>query len=140
MEADHMSQITEEHLADLEREHGRIKHVVYNGIDLVFRKPKRPECQAYISKAQGDNPHEKAAADDQLAQLLVVHCGDVASPIAEVKKAFLNLLDDYPLAARSGIVGGALARLTGAVQDENAKSYGSGSKGNANPLPSSPKG
>lgn len=135
-----MSRITDEHLAELERVHGRIKHVTYNGIDLVFRKPKRPECQAYIAKAQGDNPSEKAAADDQLAQLLVVQVGDLSSPIAEVKRAFLNLLEDYPLAARNAAVGGALAKLTGAVQDENAKTYGSGSKGNANPLPSSPTG
>lgn len=138
MNADHMGRIADEHLIELERAHGRIKHVVYNGVDLVFRKPKRTECHAHAAKL--DNPQEKISADEQLAQLLIVQCGSVSSPAAEVRKAFLSLLDDYPYLVRSADVGTALAKLSGLVQDDEAKSYGSASTPSGSPLTSTQAG
>ncbi len=117
-EADHMSRITEEHLAELGRQHGRVKHVVYNGVDLVFRKPKRVECQQHAAKLE--SPAEKVVADEQLAQLLIVECGDKSGP--EAKVAFLALLDDFPYLTKNPKIGGALAKLTGVVEEEEVKS------------------
>lgn len=117
-ESDHMSRITEEHLAELQKQHGRVKHVVYNGVDLVFRRPKRVECQQHAVKL--DNPQEKAVADEQLAQLLVVQCGEKVGPDAKV--SFLALLDEYPYLTKNPKIGGALAKLTGVVEEEEVKS------------------
>lgn len=130
--------IKDDELAELEKLHGRIKHVTYNGTDLVFRKPKRVEVQQHSAKLASDNPTEKAVADEQLAQLLVVRCGDAKG--AKAKEAFLALLEDYPYAVRNAAVGGALAKLTGVVQDDEAKSYGSASPGNGGPQASTPTG
>ena len=135
MHADHLSKITDEYLADLERAHGRIKHVVYNGVDLVFRKPKRHECKDHAIKLE--NPQSKVDADEQLAQLLVVRCGDAEGK--EARQAFLSLLDDYPYLARNEAVGGALAKLTGVVQDADAKRYGNTLEASGVPQPSTPK-
>jgi hypothetical protein len=105
-----------------------IKVVEYNGIDLVFRRPQRHECREHLMKLEGD-PAEKIAADEQLAQLLIVVCGDAEGPAAKI--AFLALLDEYPYLTRCKDVAGALARLTGAVQDEAVKDSGTPSKASA---------
>lgn len=135
MEADYARRLSDEHLANLERQYGRIKYVEYNGIPIVFRKPKRHECQQHALKLE--TPQEKVHADDQLAQLLVIHCGEKEG--AEAKKAFTELLDDYPYLTRNEKVGGALAKLTGVVQDDEAKSYGAALTANAAPTSSMPK-
>lgn len=97
---------------------GRVKYVVYNGVDLVFRKPKRIEVQQHAAKTNVES--ERHLADEQLAQLLVVQCGEATGPAAKV--AFLALLDEYPYLSQSKQVGTAIAVLTGVLQDEAAKS------------------
>lgn len=129
--------MTDEQLAGLQAKHGRIKHVIYNGTDLVFRKPKRVECQMHAAKLEAGGP-EKASADEQLAQLLIVVCGEKQD--TEAKRAFLDLLDEYPYLVRNEKVGGALAKLTGVTQDDEAKIYGSASTGSATPHTSTPVG
>ena len=116
--ADHMGRITDDHVEELRKTHGRIRHVVYNGTDLVFRKPKRIECQNHAMKIE-EGGAQKATADEQLAQLLIVHCGGTEGP--DAKKAFLDLLEDYPYAVRNAAVGTALGELTGVVQEQDVK-------------------
>lgn len=96
---------------------GRIKYVTYNGVDLVFRKPKRVEVQQHAAKANSEA--ERHLADEQLAQMLVVQCGEATGVAA--KPAFLALIEEYPYVAQCKAVGTAIAVLTGVVQDEEAK-------------------
>jgi hypothetical protein len=132
------SMLTEEKLAGLASKFGRIKYVVYNGTDLVFRKPARHEAQAFAAKIETDDAVEKANASEQLAQLLVVICGDEEGVAA--KQAFLKLLDEWPLLVRNKDVASALSKLTGATQDDAAKSYGDSSQPKASPPTSSQGG
>lgn len=130
--ANHMERISDEHLAELERQHGRIKHVVYNGVDIVFRKPKKHECQLHAAALE--NPQQKPGADEELAKWLVVQVG--AAKDREAKTALASLIEEYPYMVRNEAIGGALARLTGVVQDEHAKTYGDALK-NSDTSPSS---
>ncbi len=114
--------LSEETIEALKATHGRVKYVVYNGVDLVFRKPKRAECQAYMIKREGGGA-EKVAADEQLAQVIVVHCNG-ATEIKDARIAFLALLDDYPLLVNEKSVGGAIGQLAGIVQDDDLKGVG----------------
>jgi hypothetical protein len=129
--------LSEERLMALEAEHKKIKHVVYNGVDLVFRKPKRSECREHAAKLE--DPAQKPDADDQLAQQIIVQCGIAEGPM-NARAAFLALLDEYPYLTKSAAVGNALGKLTGVLQDEDAKSYGSKSTGNAAPPINTPAG
>lgn len=119
--ATHVQKISEEQIEALRKQYSRIKYVNYNGVELVFRKPHRHECQDHAMKLE--NPAQKIVADEQLAQLLVVQCGPAEG--IKAKEAFLALLDDFPYLVRNEAVGSALAKLTGVVQDEEAKNYGS---------------
>lgn len=136
--ADHMERISAEHLDELRKKHGRIKDVVYNGVHLVFRKPSRAEVQAHSVKSRSEDPNERAAADDQLAQLLIVRVGKVTEP-REVKEGFLELLEDFPSLVACRPIGNALAQLSGVVQDDELKGYGAGSSGNDSTPTSTPK-
>lgn len=118
--------LSEEELVALKAQHGRIKYVVYNGVDLVFRKPKRAECQAYMMKRE-DGGSAKVAADEQLAQQIVVRCGDETDAL-KCRQAFLALLEEYPLLVNERSVGGAIGQLAGITQDDDLKNVGSTSK------------
>lgn len=111
--------VSEEKAAEFVSKYGRVKVVSYNGTDLVFRKPTRAECDQHAVKID-EGGMQKVQADNQLAQLLVVKCGEAEEQPA--REAFLLLLEEYPYLCRSAAVGGALSRLTGVVQDEEAKS------------------
>lgn len=115
---DATSRLTEEQIEGMRRQYGRIKHLTYNGVELVFRKPKPVEVEQHAAKL--DNPAEKPHADNQLAQLLVVWCNGKAD--AAARDALLELRREYPYAIRNEKIGGALAKLTGIVEDEEVKS------------------
>ncbi len=117
--------LSEEQIEGMRRQFGRIKHVLYNGVELVFRKPKRVEVKAHRMKSHSDNAAEKADADEQLAQLLVEHCNGASGQGA--KQAFLDLLEEYPYAVSCREIGSALSNLTGVVQDAEVKTSGNGS-------------
>ena len=103
--------LTVEQVDAMRAAHGRVKHIVYNGHDIVFRKPKRFEVQQHAMKLE--EPAQRPFADEQLAQLLVVYPS---------REKFIELLEEYPYLIRNDQIGGALAKLTGLVQDEEAKS------------------
>lgn len=121
-EANHLQRISEDQLLELAKTYGRVKHVVYNGVDLVFRKPKRAECQQYMMKRE-EGGASKIAADEQLAQFIIVRCGNAEG--SDARKAFNDLLEDWPLLANEASVAQALGKLAGVVQDESVKSGGS---------------
>jgi hypothetical protein len=127
--------LTEQQIADLAKQFGRVKAVSYNGVDLVFRRPKRHEATMYLTAREAGGA-EKAAADEQLAQWLIVQVGEATGD--EARKAFNALLDDYPLLPMEASIAGALGRLAGVVQDEALKSNGSSSRSNGAPPTHSP--
>lgn len=114
--------LSEEQVEEYTKQFGRVKYVTFNGVDLVFRKPKRVECQQYASRL--GNPQEKLNSDEQLAQQLVVHCNGMAGAL-EARKALTELLEEYPFMIRSEVVGQAISRLMGLTQDDVVKTYGS---------------
>ncbi len=123
--------LSDETIEKLTATHGRIKYVVYNGVDLVFRKPKRTECQAFMMKRE-EGGASKIAADEQLAQQLIVRVGDIAE-LLPVRAAFLALLEEWPLLVSEKSVGNALGQLAGIIQSDELKSVGSPTS--ANPTP-----
>lgn len=135
-EADHMARITEERLRELQRQHRRVKHVRYNGHDLVFRAPSRTECQMHrqVSREQGGEE-----ADEQMAKMTIVQLDDERD-LAKVRGAFLELLEEWPFLVHEKSVGGALAELTGVKQSSELKNSGSASPPNGSPQTSTPKG
>lgn len=136
-EADHMSRITEQQLSELQAKHGRIKHVSYNGVDIVFRKPRRVEVQQHRAKLHTDDPNEKSIADEQLAILTVEYCNGKAGP--DSKQALNALADDFPYLFAEKSIGDAIAVLSGIKQDETLKNSGSASQANATPSTDTPK-
>ena len=128
--------ISEEQLADLQAKYSRIKHVVYNGTDLVFRAPSVAECDQHATQVENGGS-EKVFADRLLSQILIVVCGDATGPDARL--AYLKLLEQYPYAWRSAPVGAAIAKLTGVVQDDAVKGDGSASKPNGSPQMTTPR-
>lgn len=135
-DADHMTRITEEHLRELARTHKRVKHVAYNGHDLVFRRPTRVECQMHRSTTRESGAEE---ADEQLAAITIVQVDDVTDS-TQVRASFQALLDDWPYMVHEKSVGGALAELTGVKQDAELKRSGSAMQPNGSPQPSTPRG
>lgn len=129
--------ITEEFLDQARVKYGRVKHVVYNGVDIVMRKPKRVECQEHA--ARSDDPQQKFTADEQLCQTLMVACGE-ATDVAGARAAFTALLEDYPYAVKSKEIGTALLKLIGILQDDEGKSYGTPSQPNGTPSQTTPQG
>lgn len=116
-ETDHLQRISEQQVSELAAKYGRVKHVTYQGVDIVFRKPSRAECRQYVMAR--DNPQEKASADEALANMICVHCNGAAG--GEAHKAFLDLLEDWPMAANSPKIGTALLELTGITESVEAK-------------------
>ncbi len=110
--------ITEEQLDELRKKHDRIKHVRYNGTELVFKPPTSLQCTRYL--AQRNNPAEKDGADASLAQLLVIQADGDTDP-ARARDAFNRLLDRFPLMMGCADITGPLAQLTGVVQDDDLK-------------------
>lgn len=110
--------ITPEQIEQATTKHGRVKLVQYNGHEMLFRKPSRPECKDYARKMNDDAT--KNDADEQLALMLVVNF-DGADDQLGARRGLIQLFDDYPLAANSKAIGGAISRLAGVVQDEDAK-------------------
>jgi hypothetical protein len=104
-------------LKALTERYGRIKHVTYNGNDLVFRKPSRAEVQQHRKNANGA---DKESADEQLSQVLIVRVNGITEP-ESAREAFLNLLDEWPYLTASPDVGRAVCVLSGLVQDESLK-------------------
>lgn len=115
-----MSQLTPEQLEALRSKHGRIEHVRYNAIDLVFRAPSRMEIM--VHRRAADNPQEKHEADERLAQQTCVH------PDREEFKA---LLERYPYATSNKKIANAVMRLSGIMETEFEEPSGSDSKPNA---------
>lgn len=122
--------LSEEKVAELRAQYGRVQYVTYNGVDLVFRKPSRVEVDMHAVKVDAGGA-EKAQADNQLAQLIVVLCGTAEGPAA--KEPFLALLNEYPYICRCVAVGTALSVLTGVIQDETLKNAGSASRSSGSP-------
>lgn len=123
-----MASVSEETLAQLTATHGRVKVVSYNGHELVFRKPKRAEVRMHAQAL--DDPQRKAGADEELAQLLIVAYDGVADA-RKARDAWNDLLDDFPYAASSKPIGGAIAQLTGVVEDIDLKGSGPSSTSSA---------
>lgn len=129
--------LSEEQLNAHRAKHGRIKHVEYNGVDLVFRKPSRAEVK--IHQRARENPQEKTDADEHLAQALVIQCGKaVGGDLA--REAFLQLLDEYPYACESQAIGHAIAKLSGLMLDEEAKTSAKPSMPNGASPTATPEG
>lgn len=128
--------LSEDDIATLSATYGRVKYVAYNGVDLVFRKPKRAECQSYMMKRE-DGGAAKVAADEQLAQQIIVRCGDATDPL-KAREAFLALLEEYPLLVNEKSVGGAIGKLAGITQDDDLKSAGSASRTSGAPRTTTP--
>jgi len=116
-----MPRISADHLAQLTQRYRRVKHVRYNGHDLVFRKPSRLEIQAHREQQSSDNRGERVRADEDLQRVLIVQVDGVADDPGAVRAAYNDLLDDYPYLANEKAVGIAVAQLTGVVQDEAEK-------------------
>lgn len=116
MIADQTRRISEEQLAQLQAKYNRIRLVTYNGHELVMRAPDRMIIRHHSQMLENGT---KLDADEQLTQLMVVYCDGLED--AAARDAFGKLLDDYPYAARSATIGGAVARLTGLVEDDAVK-------------------
>lgn len=110
--------ISEEKLAQLKTAFGRIEYTRYNGTDLVFRQPKRSEVQEHAVKDES-GPAQKAVADVQLAQQIIIYCGGGEG--LQARENFLAFLDLYPYCYRSLKIGRAISRLTGIVEEESEK-------------------
>jgi len=97
--------LSEDDLNQLRDTHGRIAHCVYNGIDLVFRKPTRVEIQMFRS-ATGEE------RDEELARKIIVH---------PPREAFATLIADYPMLVNNAKVVRAMGIATGVVEETEAK-------------------
>lgn len=135
-EADHMPRITEEHLRDLAKLHRRVKHVSYNGHDLVFRAPTRVECQMHRQTSRERGSEE---ADEELAQCTIVQIDDVTDP-SKLRGIFLDLLEEFPFMVHEKSVGGSLAELTGVKQASELKRSGTATPPNGGPQTSTQRG
>ena len=138
MEADHMQRISDDHLRELEAKYGKVRLVVYNGHELVFRKPKRVEIKQHRIKNQSEAPEERASADEFLAQVLIEHVDGVEGQ--PCKQKFLDLLEDFPYLASNKDVARAMSVLSGALQDTEGKGSASVSTTSASTPPTSRKG
>jgi hypothetical protein len=128
--------LTPEKIDALTRAHGRVKHVTYNGRDLVFRKPSRAEVVQYSMSLE--NEQSKPFADELLTAMLCVQCGPSAQKIEEARAAWDALSDEYPWAYRCKDVATAIGKLMGVVQETEAKSSGSSPKASGNSPIASP--
>lgn len=128
--------LSDEDLEAMRNEHGRIKHVVYNGVDIVLRAPKPVEIDMH-ALASDKGGAEKVGADKLLCQQLVVHCNGVTGA-KEARLAFVELQKRFGYIHKSAKVGGALAQLTGVVEDEELKDDGSTSRPNGAPQTTMP--
>jgi len=129
--------ITPEQIEQATAKHGRVKVVQYNGHEMIFRKPSRPECKDYARKMNDEST--KNDADEQLAQILIVNFDGETDPV-RARIAFNAMLDEYPLAANSKAIGGAVSRLAGVVQDDDAKKPASASTSSGTSPANSPTG
>jgi hypothetical protein len=130
--------INEAKLKELTAKYGRIKHVVYNGIDIVFRAPSAAECDQH-AMSMDEGGAQKTFADRLLQQQIIVVCGDAEGPEA-ARMSYAALLQTYPYAYRSVPLGTALQKLTGVVVDNEVKSEGSASVPNGTPRTSTRAG
>jgi hypothetical protein len=128
--------ITDERLTELRAQYGRIKHVTHNGVDLVFRQPSPEECDQHAVACE-EGGAQKAFADRLMTQQTIVFCGTADGP-DRAREAYRDFLKKYPYAWRSAGIGGAMARLTGVVQDEAEKKDETPSAHNGSPLTRSP--
>ena len=75
--------LTEEQLEGLRVKHRNIARVVWEGHEVVFRRPTRDEWHSYL-RAQG-SPMEKHTAQEHHSQMaLVAYDGDMSMPGARV--------------------------------------------------------
>ena len=102
--------LTDEQLADLEAQHGRIARVrgQSNTWEVVFRKPSRAEYKQFRGRV--NNPQLAADAQEQLARQCVVHPS---------KEAFDALLEDWPAIPEAASK--AFSALMGLAVDEDLK-------------------
>lgn len=135
-EADHMARITEDHLRGLAKLHRRVKHVTYNGHDLVFRAPTRVECQMHRQASRERGPEE---ADEDMAICTIVQIDDVTDS-SKLRALFLDLLEEFPFLVHEKSVGGALAELTGVKQASELKRSGTATPPNGGPQTSTQRG
>jgi hypothetical protein len=121
--------LTEEQLAEYATKFPRCKHVVFNDLEMIFRKPTRAEVAMHATALE--DTQQKPFADEQLARCIVVYPD---------RNAFASILEEYPYLPRSTVVGTAMMKLLGLIQDSEAKSYGSASKGSGSPPANTPAG
>ena len=114
--------LTEEQLEGLRVKHRKIARVIWEGHEVVFRRPTRDEWHSYL-RAQG-SPMEKHTAQEHHSQItLVAYDGDMSMPGARVAYQ-QGLLEECPGFANAPELGAALSVLAGTAQEEEIKHLG----------------
>jgi hypothetical protein len=119
--------LTDDEIDALRLKHGRIKHLTYNGLEMVFAKPTRAQIQMHASALE--DPQRKPFADEELARLLVK---------VPDRETFNRFVEEYPYAVKSRAIGTALNQLVGLIEDDEAKPWGSASMPNGSPHATTP--
>jgi hypothetical protein len=115
--------LSDETIAKLQEQHGKIGVVDFEGHRLVFRRPNRVQVREYRRKE--DSAAEKPDRVDQLAQQTIVALDDVNDP-PRAAQAFQAFLDEYPGFCDSPKFQVVIAILTGIQETENTRFLGKG--------------
>ncbi len=114
--------LTEEQLEGLRVKHRKIARVVWEGHEVVFRRPTRDEWHSYL-RAQG-SPMEKHTAQEHHSQITIVaYDGDMSMPGTRVAYQ-QGLLEECPGFANAPELGAALSVLAGTAQEEEIRHLG----------------
>lgn len=115
--------LTEEALSDLQKKHGKIGVVEFEGHQIVFSRPSREQARDFRRKE--DSPTEKPDRVDQLAQQTIVAL-DGETDATKARIGFLSFLQDYPLFCDSPKAQTVLTVLAGGMEATEAKLLGKG--------------
>jgi hypothetical protein len=103
---------TDDQVAELETKFkrlGRIRHD-RGAYEVVFRRPTRVEFRSFREKIH--NPARKAAAQEELARLLVVY---------PTREKFDELLEEYPALCDGEAVSDLLKRMMDGASEADGK-------------------
>lgn len=130
--------LDEAKLDELQRQHGKIGVVEYNGHQIVFSRPTRDIAREY--RRMKETPAEAPDMMDRLAQSTIIAFDGETDANASRALFTGTFLANYPLATSSPKFNAVLSILSGYWEDEDAAALGKGARIKGLSPPPSPKG
>jgi hypothetical protein len=123
---------------ELQRLHGKIGLVEFNGHSIVFGRPSRDQAREW--RRMRESKEEKHNAMESLAQMSILAFDDIFDANAARTLFTGSFLVAYPLAVSSARFQNVLSALGGILDDEEAADLGKGARIKGLAPPTSPPG